>query len=197
MPIYIYGCGGHARSVCGVLKDMDRNVEIVLIDENAQANELILGYRVQKKLEAGQNFNFYAIGDNLFRQRLFEQNNCALISIISKTACIGVDVQIGKGTFIGNFSNVGTSANLGSNCIINTAAIIEHECVIGAHTHVAPNACISGRTIVGENVFIGAGSTIIDKLTICSNVIIGAGSTVIKDITVAGTYVGSPVRKIK
>jgi acetyltransferase-like isoleucine patch superfamily enzyme len=44
---------------------------------------------------------------------------------------------------------------------------------------------------------IGAGAVILDKLSICDNVIIGAGSVVTRDINDAGTYVGSPAKRVK
>ncbi len=46
-------------------------------------------------------------------------------------------------------------------------------------------------------IFICAGAVSTGKLSICDNVTIGAGSVVTRDINDAGTYVGSPAKKIK
>lgn len=197
MSIYIYGCGGHARSVYGVIRQKDTEEEIVLIDSNARENEYIFGSPVKKDFTEREKINFYAIGDNLLRRQLYEYTHKNLIKIISQYTCIGIEAYIGCGSFVGNFSNIGSEAIIGENCIINTGAVIEHECKIGSHTHVAPQSCICGRSCVGENVFVGAGATIIDNISICSNVVIGAGAVVVKDIKEAGVYAGVPAKKIR
>lgn len=61
----------------------------------------------------------------------------------------------------------------------------------------APKVSISGNCTIGNRVYIGTGAVIKEKISICDDVIIGALSFVNKDITEPGTYVGSPVRKIK
>lgn len=197
MPIYIYGCGGHARSVCGVLKKNQENLNIILVDSQAKENEEIIGVKTLKILPNNEKYMFYAIGDNKRRKDMFLKSNERVINIISTQACLGAEIHLGKGIFIGNFVNVGTEAYIDDNCIINTGAIIEHECVIGKHTHIAPKACVCGRSIVGDNVFIGAGTTIIDKISVCSDVIVGAGAVVINNIDEPGIYVGNPAKRIK
>ena len=43
----IYGCGGHSRSVCNVLLEIEEeNPEIVFIDDNARDDEKIWGFPV-------------------------------------------------------------------------------------------------------------------------------------------------------
>ena len=50
---------------------------------------------------------------------------------------------------------------------------------------------------IGAESEIGTGTQIIQGTRIIDQIIIGAGSTIIRDIEEAGTYVGSPVRRIK
>lgn len=193
MKIFIYGCGGHARSVGGILKES--GIEAIFIDENARDSEKILGFKVIKPEEHCGEFNYYAIGDNSLRKKLFEQNNEKLLNIIAKTAFIGGESEINVGTYIGNYVNIGVQAKIGFNCIINTAAVVEHEVLIGNHSSLGPGAVICGRSSVGENVMIGAGATIIDKISICDDVIIGAGAVVVNNIFEKGTYLGVPAVK--
>ena len=54
-----------------------------------------------------------------------------------------------------------------------------------------------GKVSIGERSFIGIGVTTSDSLSICDDVFIGAGSLILKSVTEPGTYVGSPVKKIK
>jgi UDP-3-O-[3-hydroxymyristoyl] glucosamine N-acyltransferase len=56
---------------------------------------------------------------------------------------------------------------------------------------------IAGATLVGNNCTFNFKSSVLNRLRICNDVIVGAASTITKDITNAGTYVGTPARKIK
>jgi len=199
--LYVFGCGGHARSVADIYLNCNPGNEVIFIDSNAYAGESIFSFPVIKELEEEVHLNesiFIALGNNKQRKDFYSQfYSYNIQSIISSKAYIGNAAIIGRGCFVGNFCHIGPEAIIGENTIINTGAIIEHEVNIGKHSHIAPNATISGRTVIGDEVFIGASATVIDKITIGNNVIVGAGSTVIKNITEPGTYVGSPALRIK
>jgi len=60
-----------------------------------------------------------------------------------------------------------------------------------------PGAKILGGAKIGNSCRIGTNSVIFPKVKICDNVVIGSGSIVRKDINESGTYVGSPIRRIK
>ena len=199
--LIVFGCGGHARSIISAIRQFALNIEIVLVDENAGVDEYVLDCKVIREYELQEKDSYIiAVGDNGKRQELFnyllEQNKGKCIAVISKDSHIGLDVQIGTGTFVAPYSYIGPKVRIGDNVIINSGSVVEHEVIVGNHTHIAPHATICGRTQIGDNVFCGAGSTIIDKLIICDDVIIGAGAVVKEDITTPGTYVGIPARKI-
>ena len=88
------------------------------------------------------------------------------------------------------------SVTYGVNTIINSGAIVEHDCQIGAHAHIAPRATLCGNVVVGDHTFIGAGATIIEGVTIGSNVTVGAGSVVLRDIPNNVISVGIPSKII-
>lgn len=200
--VIIFGCGGHARSIINTLHENSKDLEILLVDENANDNEIILGCRVERAYELEEDDAYIiAIGDNAKRKQLYDylQDNhigCC-ISVVSESSHIGIDSQVGKGTFIAPNVYVGPQAGIGDNTVINTGSIIEHEAVIGKGTHIAPHTTICGRTKIGNNVFCGAGSIVIDKINICNDVIIGAGAVVTNDIMKPGTYVGVPAKRIR
>lgn len=201
MKAIVFGCGGHARSIINTFCINNIYQEIILVDKNAEKNEKILGFSVKKNYELDRDDVYIiAIGDNTIRKEMYNKlqnnhiGNC--ISVVSNSSHIGLDVSIGKGTFIAPYVYIGPQTSVGINTIINTGCVVEHESVIGSHTHIAPHVTICGRTNIGNNVFCGAGSTVIDKINVCDNVIIGAGAVVICDIVESGTYVGIPARKI-
>lgn len=197
--VIVFGCGGHARSIANVLYEMNQNMDILFVDGNAEAGEVIFGYRVVSAYQLKSDDRYIiAIGDNEKRKRTYSYFQVGkigkCISIISPSARIGINADVGKGSFIAPDAYVGPQARIGDNTIINTGSIVEHETVVGDHTHIAPHATICGRVKIGNNVFCGAGCVIIDKINICDNVIIGAGAVVTGDIIYPGTYVGIPAK---
>lgn len=195
--LIIIGCGGHARSVADVLLSRFPNISIVFVDENAQPNETILSFPVQSFMPIKAEALHVAIGDNSLREKWVLENTASPVSVISNSAVVSPSSTIEKGSFIAHGSYVGPLTEIGRGSIINTGALVEHEVKMEEFSHMAPNSTICGRCHIGRNVVLGAGSTIIDRVHVCNDVIIGANSTVISDITCAGTYVGSPVRRIK
>lgn len=202
--LYIFGCGGHARSIISAVRRMDLERKIVLVDDNCKENEVILSCLTMNEVlfwsQEEKEFSYImGIGDNSRRSLCYEKMEAAggkAENVLALSALIGTGVGIGKAVYIGEKAFVGPESKIGNDTIINTAVVVEHECCIGDHVHVAPNATICGRCKIGNNVFVGAGSIVIDKINICDNVTIGAGSVVIKDITTPGVYVGSPARRI-
>lgn len=195
----IYGCGGHARSIINTLVKSGCNKEIILVDENANDGEEILGCKVFKSYELKENDSYIVgIGDNQRRKKVFQKLSKMKtgLTVISSSADIGVGVSVDAGVFVAANVYIGPCCKVGTNTIINTGSIIEHETIIGDNTHIAVGATVCGRCRIGNNVFCGAGSTVIDNISICDNVIIGAGGVVITDITEPGKYVGVPVKKI-
>lgn len=200
--LIIYGCGGHCRSVLGVLLDKEFNKDIIIVDENAKENEKIYGFNVVKHFEIESNDEYHiAIGDIKKREYLYEILNDSRIgnplSIISKYAVIKKNATIGKGVFIADNTYIGPDCVIGDNSIINTGTIIEHESVIGQHCHIAPNTTVCGRCKIGNGVFLGAGSTVIDKIIIDDYITVGSSSNVIKNLYVKATYVGNPAKLLK
>lgn len=197
----VFGCGGHARSIIDVIRETGRETEIILVDDGAKENEMILDCKVLKRYqpEVGDGY-IVAIGDNNRRAKayhmLLEMSQGRPVSVVSAHAHMGIGSIIGQGSFVAAGAHIGPQACVGDNSIINTGSIIEHETKIGNNTHVAPRTVVCGRANIGNYVFCGAGSIIIDKVKICDNVVIGAGAVVRECIAEPGIYVGVPARRI-
>lgn len=202
--IIVIGCGGHARSVVNSIIKKGCHKDILLIDNNAIIGEEILGQKVMSSYDSQSHdmsvFFIVALGDNYSRK---EKYNDAVnmewipMTLVAKTAQIGIGAKLGGGDFIAENSFVGPEACIGDNTIINTGSIIEHETKVGNNCHIAPNVTVCGRCSIGDNCFLGASSVVIDKISICKDVKLGAGTVVTHDITEPGTYVGVPARKIR
>jgi len=199
--LIVLGAGGHARSVFDVAVSLGIDA-ICFVDINAQPGERIGTFPVVKSWDEDIPRGWFVIpaaGDNLKRKAQFEwavHKAWPLATLVAPTATIGYGSVVGPGAFVAQHSHIGPMASVGKGCIVNTGASIEHECVIGAFTHVSVNAVVAGRSHVGELCFLGANSTVVDGISIVSNVVVGAGGCVPRSIDEPGTYVGVPARLI-
>jgi len=201
--LFIIGCGGHGKVILDMAKKIGKWVTIQFLDDY-HIGLSINGIKVIGSIDMINSIVNYdyiiAIGDNNTREFVFSKirkNGNNLISIIDPSATISDTVKIGNGTVI--MPNVVINANsiVKDCCIVNTGSIIEHDSIIGSFSHISPGAVLCGNVKIGKNVWIGANTTIINNIKISSDTIIGAGSTVIDDVLIKGTYVGSPIRKLK
>ena len=205
LNLFIYGAGGHAKVVAESAINLVKFSNITFIDDNAQIESFIRNNKnfslISESgiLEGLNNANaIIGIGDNQIRQSIAKR--CLKIpftSIASSNAIISKSAQILDGSFISSGVVINADASIGKHTIINTGSVIEHDCIIGDFCHVGPSSSIAGGVKLGENIFIGGGTYVNPNISICSNVIVGSGSLVIYDIHEPGTYIGSPVKKIK
>lgn len=200
--IYIFGAGGHTRSLLSLLNLNGYEILGIYDDSfNPNLNEHI------NSIDLIGNYSHYkndktivlSIGDNHKRKGLYDSfhNHIHQQNVFHPTSFTDETVILGNSNFI--FANVvlNTNAKIGNNNIINTGAIIEHEVKIGSHNHISVGSIICGRSTIGNNCFLGAGTVVNDKINICDNVIIGSNSTVVNSVLEPGVYVGNPLRKIK
>lgn len=193
-PYFLFGCGGHGRSIADIILSNDPAAQIVFVDKQARSGETVLGFPVRAVCDLLDPYRAMAtVGNNTDRKRIYETlDHGHMAPVISSMAHLGRHCQIGMGTSVGYGAFVGPEAMVGENTILNTGCIVEHEVSIGAHNHIAPHATLCGRSQTGDLVMIGAGATVIDGIRIVSSVIVGAGATVVRDITEPGIYVGTP-----
>jgi acetyltransferase-like isoleucine patch superfamily enzyme len=80
--------------------------------------------------------------------------------------------------------------------ILNTAAVVDHDCVIGDHVHVSPGARVAGGVTVGEGSHIGMGAIVIQGLRIGAGVLVAAGAVVLRDVPDGYRVAGVPARNM-
>jgi len=198
--LVIHGCGGHARSVASAVKGQ---WNVVFVDANARPGEIILGCPVFRSTDqvpgAERAAHHVALGLLAEKKALFESlrdEGVSLPVLIAPDAVIAEGAEIGDGTFVGIGAYVGPNARIGANTIVNTHAVVEHDVVVGDHTHISINAAVAGYSRIGSEVMIGAGATVIDKLRVGDRIVVGAGAAVVRDLTEPGTYVGVPAKRL-
>lgn len=174
--ITIIGSGGHGRMLAALLGE----TPWMFVDEQtaAECNDAVM-------IGVG---NLTRLGDpGLMKRRLlFERFNIRVVGYRHPSAVI-----IGQVTTTAQvmpLAVVNAYATVGENCIVNSGAVIEHDCVVGAHAHIAPGAVLCGRVGVGDGTHIGAGSVVKQGVIIGARCMIAMGSVVVKDIPDGGTW---------
>jgi UDP-perosamine 4-acetyltransferase len=141
-----------------------------------------------------------AIGNNAIRLNVgnaIEALGGTLATIISKTAVISPQAEIGVGVMILPFVVVHPQAKVGRLALLNTGAIVEHHCNLGEAVHLAPRSVLGGRVSVGSQSLVGIGACVKPSVTIGASVIVGAGAAVVADVAEGLTVVGVPARVLK
>jgi len=204
-PVAIIGYSGHAHTGIDLLTASGYTVTAYCDNQPKEHNPFQLEYlgpemepSVLEKLKAYDYF--IGVGNNLLRRKIYESVFPILgepINAIHPSAVISPSVKLTCGHFISANVSVNALTELGKTAVCNTGCVIEHGCIIGDFTFIAPGAVLNGDVIVGENTFVGANSVVKQGVKIGKNVIIGAGSVIIRDVPDGVTVVGNPGKVIK
>ncbi len=198
--LIILGASGHGK-VAADIAIRSGYEEILFLDDNPEAREC-LGWPVVGRVSEADGYQgdfFVAIGNPTVRERIqnkLEGQGKNLALLIHPSAILGIGVTIGKGSILMAGVVVNPCAEIGKGCILNTAASVDHDCKVGDYVHVSVGAHIAGTVTIGAKTWIGVGAAVKNNVTIAQNCMIGAGATVVRSITEAGTYIGTPARKI-
>lgn len=199
--LLILGAGGHARVVTDTALSVGWKRVVVGDDDPDKWNtELLPGMFIvspQALVRWGITHMHVAIGDNRVRERMATRFAALpLVSIVHPNATVSPHAVVGSGAFIAARAVVAAGARLDAGVIVNHGSVIDHDCIVGAYSHIAPNATLAGEVRVGAHCLIGAGANVLAGLEISPDVIVGAGSVVTRGLLATGVYAGVPARKM-
>lgn len=201
--IAIIGYSGHAHTGIDILLSSGYAVEAYCDNELKGQNPFDLLYlgsendpAVQEKLK---NYHYFiGIGNNnLLRRKIYEILFPVLgepVNAIHPSAVISPSVKLKYGHFIAPNVSINALTELGMTTVCNTGSVIEHGCIIGDFTFIAPGAVLCGDVIIGQNTFVGANSVIRQGIKVGQNVTIGAGAVIVQDIPDNVKVIGNPGR---
>ncbi|MCA9060326.1 MAG: acetyltransferase [Planctomycetaceae bacterium] len=209
--VILFGGGGHAKVLIDAIHSHAEPLRCVIVDvDSATWDGEVLGIpvvggddRIGELLQ--EDFTRFVIAMGGIRQihlrkQLFDAAESAGLeawtvahdrATVSRFATVEAGAQLMAGCV------VNPSAYIGLNTIINTNAVVEHDCVIGSHVHIAPSACLAGAVRVGDMAHIGAGAVVRENITIGPRAVIGAGAVVVRDVPPDTVVVGVPAQKIR
>jgi len=198
--VIIIGYSGHAYVIVDAIFASGGTIKGYCDEAEKEVNPFGLNFLGNESASILSESNWIiGIGDNLLREKINSKYKALKppISIVHPSAVIGAMSIIEDGVFVAANVTINPFVRIANGVIVNTGAIIEHECVIGEFSHIAPGAVLAGNVKVGNGSFVGANSVVKQGIKIGNNVIIGAGSVVLKDVPNDTTVVGNPARKIK
>jgi sugar O-acyltransferase (sialic acid O-acetyltransferase NeuD family) len=94
--------------------------------------------------------------------------------IVHPTAHVSPSAQLEAGAIVLAGAFVQPGVIIGRGTIVNTRAIIEHDSMIEAGTHVAPGAVILGGCRVGRCVMVGANAVVLPGTVVADETLVPA-----------------------
>jgi sugar O-acyltransferase (sialic acid O-acetyltransferase NeuD family) len=193
--MFIYGAGGHGRSLLELIQLLPGYQVIGFIDDgitNTQqvAEVPVLGGRnflqdlITQQIPLAAN-GIGGIGDINQRMdtfRLLNDYGFFCPSFVHPFAFMENSANLSNGVQVFPFAYVGTEVNIGFGCIINTGAIVSHDCQLGECVNLSPGATIAGDVVIGDGTLIGMRATVNLGVRIGKGVRVGNGATVKADI---------------
>lgn len=199
----IFGLSNFSYDILDAIESMGGSVNCFV--SNQKVDPLIL-QRVPKDIKIIPLKEFKAITAHYFigfmdhnKDKLLEKLSLYRITfdnIIHKYAYVSKYAEFGQGNFVGANATIAPKVTIGDFNFINRNSSIGHHSVLSNRNKTGPGVTISSLCQVGSNNAFGSNSTLLPEICIKDNIVVGAGSVVTGSIEVAGTYVGSPARKL-
>lgn len=209
LPVIIVGAGGHGRVVADALQAAERPV-LGFTDNDPAAwgttrcGALVLGNDgVLQEHEPQSVLLANGLGTtrvSTLRRDVFlrlKAQGYRFTTVVHPSATISAQASIKEGCQVMARAVLQAGATIAANTIINTGTIIDHDCAIGAHTHVAISATLSGGVTIGESCHIGAGATIIQCVSLGDHCLVAAGAVVVRDAATGSRLAGVPARPME
>ncbi|MBP5791413.1 MAG: acetyltransferase [Kiritimatiellae bacterium] len=206
--LVIIGAGGFGREMFAAATNARGYMESFdvkgFLDENPRALDgfadypEIIGAPSTYAPQEGDVF-ITALGNIASRRKcaaIIAEKGGEFISIVAKTAFIGTNVRIGKGSFIANNATLTADITIGDHACVFHSSSVGHDSVLGDFSHVYAQCSIGGAVRVGEGARIFPGAVVVPRRRIGRDSTVGAGSTVLIDVEDGKTVFGSPAMEI-
>ena len=202
--LLIVGAGGFGRELYGIARECngfgDRFCIKGFLDDNPSALDGFNGYppvigSPQSYVPQPEDSFITAIGSIAARRRCveaLEQRNVRFISLVHRTATLGMNVEIGAGTIIAQNAFVSADARIGRHACVFQSVVVGHDTVVGDFAHVYSLCAIGGNVKIGNGAAVYPGARIVPNRSIGDGAVVGIGSVVLLNVQPGTTVFGNP-----
>lgn len=161
--LLILGAGGYGKTIADVAEQLGCYDKIAFLDDSS-LNPDVLGKCEDIFLLSDDHTDVYpAFGNNGGRmqwmERLLDAGIC-VPTLVHPRAYVSPTAKLGIGVAVLPMAVVNTRVTVENGCIINIGALIDHDSVIGAGTHLAPGAIVKAENRIPGMVKIDSGMVI-------------------------------------
>jgi len=203
--LLVLGAGGHGAVVAEAAAAQAQFASIAFLDPAHSAGSVCRGFPVagagldRSRFSPTEWHVVVAIGEASLRMRIQAEavaSGYEAAVIIHPSAVVSPSAKMGRGSVGLAGSVVQAGALIGEGVIVNNHASVDHGCVVGAFSHIAPGAVLGGDVRVGERTLIGTGASVRNGVSIGDDIIVGTGAAVVSNLHAGGVYVGVPARPL-
>lgn len=209
-PILVVGSSGQAGSVIDAVEQGGAFRIAGLLDRFRPMGSIVHGYSILggeadiSRLRAEHCIEgvAVAIGDNWGRSEsvrlLLEQApDLSFVTVVHPAATVSSRATAGSGTVVLAGAVVGANCKLAQFCIVNTNSSIDHDCILGAYSSIAPGATLGGNVTVGAFSAVCLGANIVHGCRVGEHTVLGAGATLLSDLSDHVVAYGLPARPVR
>jgi UDP-perosamine 4-acetyltransferase len=207
----IFGGGGHAKAL---LDALSAQLDVLVMGVLDNDRSLWGGRVLQATVLGGDDLlpglmsrgaAFFAVGvggvaDNGPRSALFEMglaHGLSPLEVVHPQATVSPWASVGRGCQILAGAAVCAGARLGLHVLVNTGSVVEHDCQVRDHAHIASGAVLCGGVTVGPLAHVGAGAVVLQGRSVGPEAVVGAGAVVARDVPGGTTVIGNPARTLR
>lgn len=212
-PLVIFGAGGFAREVVGLIESLNFPEERwrllgLVVEDSTLFNTEVCGYPIINGLRALVDQEFagsgvVAVGNSKLAKRIvtdIKRSGLNLQFPVLKHPTVVGDwkrIHVAEGVLMCAGCILTTNIHLGAFTVLNMGCTLGHDVITGQHCICNPQAILSGNVTLDDNVLVGAGAMILQETSIGVGAQVSMGSVVAAEVAPWTVVAGNPARSIK